>query len=306
MTILGGLSSLKDPSTAARAAARLFDVTDRVSRIDPVLNTGIAPSSILGELELRDVFFAYPSAPGHVVCNGYSLSVPAGQTVALCGTSGSGKSTIIALLERFYDPQAGTVLLDGTDVKALNVRWLRKQLGLVGQEPVLFIGSVAENIAYGKEGATQEEVEAAAKMANAHNFVVGDLSDGYDTQVGQGGGKLSGGQKQRVAIARAIIKRPSVLLLDEATSALDNESERVVQAALDEVMSTQRRTTVVIAHRLSTIRHADKIAVVEHGRVVEEGPYGELLGRAGGDFHRLATKQEVRDHRCPRRRAQSS
>ena len=250
---------------------------------------GTTPSAaVRGEVEVRDVTFAYPSAPEHLVCRGYSLLVPAGKTVALCGPSGAGKSTIVLLLERFYDPQAGSVRLDGVDIKTLNVRWLRQQLGLVGQEPVLFMGTVAENIAYGKVGATTEEVEEAARMANAHTFIMESLSDGYATQVGQGGGKLSGGQKQRVAIARAIVRRPSILLLDEATSALDNESERVVQAALDEIMAKQKRTTLVIAHRLSTIRGADKIAVIDQGRVVEEGTHDELLANAEGLYTKLA------------------
>eukprot|EP00966_Prymnesium_polylepis_P135329 3128200-Prymnesium_polylepis.2 len=172
-------------------------------------------------------------------------------------------------------------MLDGADLRTLNLRWLRSQIGLVGQEPTLFIGSVAENIAYGKPGASRDEIETAAKMANAHSFIAHDLQHGYQTEVGQGGAKLSGGQKQRVAIARAIIKQPAVLLLDEATSALDNESEKVVQAALDELMAKQRRTTVTVAHRLSTIRHSDVIAVVSHGHVVERGTHDELLALGG-------------------------
>ena len=232
-----------------------------------------------GAIEVRDVVFAYPTAKEHNVCNGYSLAIPAGQTVALCGPSGSGKSTIIQLIERFYDPQSGSIMLDGVDIKTLNVRWLRQQLGLVGQEPVLFQGSVADNIGYGKAGgaASQEEIEEAARMANAHQFITENLAKGYETDVGLKGGKLSGGQKQRVAIARALVKKPPVLLLDEATSALDNESERIVQAALDEIMTKQKRTTVVIAHRLSTIRNADKIAVVNEGRILEEGTHDQLI-----------------------------
>lgn len=244
---------------------------------------------MLGEIHVQDVVFAYPSAPNHLVCKGYTLQIKAGQMCALCGPSGSGKSTIIQLVERFYDPQSGTVMLDGVDLRSLNVRWLRQQLSLVGQEPVLFVGSVFENIAYGKEGATQADVEEAARLANAHSFIIENLGDGYNTEVGMRGGKLSGGQKQRVAIARAIIKKPAVLLLDEATSALDNESERIVQAALDEVMAKLQRTTIVIAHRLSTIRDAHKIAVVSDGAIVEEGTYDELMG-AGGVFSNLACR----------------
>ena len=275
-------SALGDLKAASKAAIRLFQLFDRVPLIDNLSEEGIKLPSVTGVIEVKDIVFAYPTAPDHLVCKGYSLSIPAGDTVALCGPSGSGKSTIMLLLERFYDPQSGSVTLDGTDIKTLNVRWLRAQLGLVGQEPVLFQGTVAENIGYGKQGtASQAEIEEAAKMANAHGFITNDLGSGYSTDVGLKGGKLSGGQKQRVAIARAIIKKPAVLLLDEATSALDNESERIVQAALDEIMTKQKRTTIVIAHRLSTIRNASKIAVVQEGAVVEEGTHDELLAKHG-------------------------
>merc|ERR1712216_979584 len=172
-------------------------------------------------------------------------------TVALVGASGSGKSTAVSLGERFYDPDSGSVTLDGTDLKELNVRWLREQIGLVGQEPVLFSGTIADNISSGKPGSTREQVETAAKMANAHAFIM-EFPEGYDTNVGEKGGQPSGGQKQRVAIARAMIKNPKVLLLDEATSALDNESEKIVQESLDRILqeSNSKRTTIVIAHRL--------------------------------------------------------
>jgi len=275
-------AALADLAAATKAARRLFNLFDREPEIDNLSEEGVKLASVRGEIEVCDVVFAYPSAPEHLVCKGYSLSVGAGATVALCGPSGSGKSTIIQLLERFYDPLSGSVQLDGADIKTLNVRWLRSQLGLVGQEPVLFQGSVSENISYGKQGgATQAEIEEAAAMANAHAFITENLAKGYATDVGLKGGKLSGGQKQRVAIARAIVKKPAVLLLDEATSALDNESERIVQAALDEIMTKQKRTTVVIAHRLSTIRTADKIAVISEGTVLEEGTHDELLDKRG-------------------------
>ena len=291
MPVISAVSGLKDTNQANQAAKKFFQVTARKSPIDPFSEEGLKPENIEGTIEVKDVFFAYPTAPEHLVCNGYSLSVQAGQTVALCGASGSGKSTIIALIERFYDPQGGFVTLDGHDLKSLNVRWLRAQLGLVGQEPVLFKGTVAENIAYGYFEATQEEIEAAAKMANAHEFITKDLNDQYASDVGLRGGKLSGGQKQRVAIARAIIKKPAVLLLDEATSALDNTSEKVVQAALDEIMTKMKRTTIVIAHRLSTIRNANKIAVVDRGRIVEQGTHDELLLRSGGMYSNLVIAQ---------------
>ena len=226
-----------------QAAAEIFKLTARKPPIDSFDEAGEKPASVRGEIELRDVTFAYPSARDHLVvgtaCRGYSLRIPAGKTVALCGPSGSGKSTIIQLLERFYDPLSGMVMLDGTDIRTLNVRWLRSQMGLVGQEPVLFQGTVAQNIGYGRDGATQEEIEQAATMANAHGFITQDLQNGYEAEVGLKGGKLSGGQKQRIAIARALLKKPAVLLLDEATSALDTESERIVQQALNEIMRAQ-------------------------------------------------------------------
>jgi len=272
---------------ARQAAAKVFKIINRVPTIDSFSEEGERLAQVNGEVELKEVKFAYPSAPDHFVCSGYSLHIPAGSTVALCGPSGSGKSTIIQLIERFYDPIEGVVSLDGVDIRTLNVRWLRSQLGLVSQEPVLFQGTVAENIAYGKPAvagkATMAEIEEAARMANAHEFVTQNLAEGYLTNVGLRGGKLSGGQKQRIAIARALIKKPAILLLDEATSALDNESERIVQSALDDIMTKQKRTTIVIAHRLSTIRNADMIVVVNGGRIVEKGTHEELLANAATD-----------------------
>jgi len=202
------------------------------------------------------------------------LKIKPGQTVALVGPSGAGKSTVMQLLQRFYDPESGEVLLDGRNIKSLNIKWLRQQIGLVSQEPVLFSGTIAENIAWGKENASQEEIEAAARAANAYDFVT-SFPDGFNTQVGEKGTQLSGGQKQRIAIARAIVKNPKILLLDEATSALDTESEKIVQEALDSAM--QGRTTVVIAHRLSTIRNADNIAVVDHVKIAEQGTHEKLM-----------------------------
>jgi len=207
------------------------------------------------------------------------------QTVALVGESGSGKSTVIALLERFYDPDSGSIFLDGIDLQILNVSWLRQQVGLVSQEPVLFNDTIRANIAYGRQGeASEEEIIAAAEAANAHEYISA-LPDGYNTIVGERGIQLSGGQKQRVAIARAIIKNPKVLLLDEATSALDVESERVVQEALDNVVIG--RTTVVVAHRLSTIRGADIITVLKNGTVVEKGSHGDLMQIKDGIYASL-------------------
>jgi len=203
----------------------------------------------------------------------------------LVGESGSGKSTVISLLERFYDPNSGRILLDGVDLKTFGLSWLRQQMGLVGQEPILFNESIRANIAYGKEGgATEDEIIAAANAANAHNFI-SSLPGGYNTSVGERGTQLSGGQKQRIAIARAILKNPRILLLDEATSALDAESERVVQEALDRV--SVNRTTVVVAHRLATIKGADIIAVVKNGVIAEKGRHDLLMKIDGGVYASL-------------------
>jgi len=274
------MTGITDQQKAKAATLSVFRAIDRKSKIDFSSEDGEKPSTCAGRIELKDVRFTYPARPDQQVCNGYNLVVEPGQTVALCGASGSGKSTAIQLIERFYDPESGSVELDGKDLRDLNVRWLREQIGLVSQEPVLFSGTIAENIRMGKPGATMEEIVTAAKMANGHDFIMA-FPSGYETHVGEKGGQLSGGQKQRVAIARAMIKDPAVLLLDEATSALDTESERIVQAALDDLLSKQKRTTIVIAHRLSTIRDADKICVVDAGRIVEEGTHGELMAKKG-------------------------
>merc|ERR1719502_810939 len=278
-----------DTVQAGHAAKRVFTVVDRESKINYQDPQGLLPKEVKGKIMLQDVHFTYPSRPDTKVMDGYNLTVDAGTTVALVGASGSGKSTAIQLVERFYDPESGSVTLDGVNLKDLNVKWLREQIGLVGQEPVLFSGSIADNIARGMPNATQAQIEMAAKSANAHDFIM-EFEKGYETDVGEKGGQLSGGQKQRVAIARAIIKDPKILLLDEATSALDRTSERVVQEALDSLMTKTRRTTIVVAHRLSTIRNADKIAVVDAGRIVEEGTYDDLVS-LGGKFYQLSLGQ---------------
>jgi ATP-binding cassette subfamily B (MDR/TAP) protein 1 len=282
-----------DAKSAQLAAIELFERIDRDSLINPSDLSGQTLSSVAGEVEVRDVHFTYPTSLAQPVCRGYSLKVEAGMVCALCGPSGSGKSTVVALLQRFYDPQSGSVFLDSVDVRSLNLKCLRKQIGSVGQEPVLFEGGVADNIAYGKAGATRAEIEEAAQLANAHAFILDGLGEGYETQVGLRGSKMSGGQKQRVAIARALVRKPAIMLLDEATSALDNESEKVVQAALDELMTKQKRTTITIAHRLSTIQHADKIAVVNRGKVVEQGSHDDLLqiGPSSLCFQLVAAQQ---------------
>nr|CAD1823055.1 unnamed protein product [Ananas comosus var. bracteatus] len=274
-----GLTNVKYFSEASSAGERILEVIQRVPKIDSESTEGEVLGEVRGEIEFKGIEFAYPSRPENPIFVGLNLKVPAGKTVALVGGSGSGKSTVVALLERFYDPSAGEILLDGVDIKTLRLKWLRSQMGLVSQEPALFATSIKENILFGKEDATMEEIVAAAKAANAHNFI-SQLPQGYDTQVGERGVQMSGGQKQRIAIARAILKAPKILLLDEATSALDTESERIVQEALD--AAAVGRTTLVIAHRLSTIRNADLIAVMQTGDVKELGPHDELIANDSG------------------------
>ncbi|GIL71759.1 hypothetical protein Vretimale_808 [Volvox reticuliferus] len=279
-----------DLANAKSAVQRIFPIIDRKPTIDSFDNTGAKPDpeTIRGEIEFMDVRFAYPARPSVIVFNHFSLKVAAGQVTALVGESGSGKSTVVGLIERFYDPQAGSVTLDGLDLRSYNLRYLRAQVGLVSQEPLLFNGTIADNIKIGKTDATQEELEAAAEAANAGTFIEA-LPDKFNTLVGEGGIQLSGGQKQRIAIARAVVKNPKVMLLDEATSALDARSESVVQAALDRIMCG--RTSIVIAHRLSTIRNANTIAVVYRGQILEKGTYEELMALPNGSYARLVAAQ---------------
>ncbi|XAR71206.1 Xenobiotic-transporting ATPase [Bertholletia excelsa] len=284
-----GISNLKYLSEASAAGERIMEMIQRVPKIDSDNPDGQILQNIAGEIEFNHVQFAYPSRPENLVFKDLCFKVPAGNTVALVGGSGSGKSTVVALLQRFYDPISGEILLDGVAVDKLQIKWLRSQMGLVSQEPALFATTIKENILFGKEDAEMDEVIAAAKAANAHNFIF-ELPQGYDTQVGEGGIQLSGGQKQRVAIARAIIKTPHILLLDEATSALDSESERIVQQALEN--ATVGRTTIVIAHRLSTIRNADLIIVVQNGQVIETGSHNDLIQNNGGLYTSLVRIQQ--------------
>ncbi|MQL71843.1 hypothetical protein Taro_004156 [Colocasia esculenta] len=288
---LGQASPCISAFAAGRAAGfKMFETINRKPEIDAYDTTGKKLDDIRGDIELKDVYFSYPARPDEQIFSGFSLSIPSGTTIALVGQSGSGKSTVISLIERFYDPQSGEVLIDGQNLKEFQLRWLRGKIGLVSQEPVLFASSIRENIAYGKEGATIEEIRAAAELANASKFI-DKMPQGLDTLVGEHGTQLSGGQKQRVAIARAILKDPRILLLDEATSALDAESEHIVQEALDRIMTS--RTTVIVAHRLSTVRNADTIAVIHQGSIVEKGSHSELLKDPDGAYCQLIRLQEV-------------
>ncbi|XP_010474666.1 PREDICTED: ABC transporter B family member 11-like [Camelina sativa] len=288
---LGQTSPCVTAFAAGQAAAyKMFETIKRKPLIDAYDVNGKVLGDIRGDIELKDVHFSYPARPDEDIFNGFSLFIPSGATAALVGESGSGKSTVISLIERFYDPKAGEVLIDGFNLKEFQLKWIRSKIGLVSQEPVLFSSSIMENIAYGKENATLQEIKAATELANAAKFI-DKLPQGLDTMVGEHGTQLSGGQKQRIAIARAILKDPRILLLDEATSALDAESERVVQEALDRVMVN--RTTVIVAHRLSTVRNADMIAVIHRGRMVEKGSHSELLKDAEGAYSHLIRLQEI-------------
>ncbi|TKY62124.1 ABC transporter B family member 1 [Spatholobus suberectus] len=295
--MIGGLGlGQSAPSMAAFtkarvAAAKIFRIIDHKPGIDRNSESGMELETVTGLVELKNVDFSYPSRPEVRILNDFSLNVPAGKTIALVGSSGSGKSTVVSLIERFYDPTSGQVLLDGHDIKTLKLRWLRQQIGLVSQEPALFATTIRENILLGRPDADQVEIEEAARVANAHSFII-KLPEGYETQVGERGLQLSGGQKQRIAIARAMLKNPAILLLDEATSALDSESEKLVQEALDRFMIG--RTTLVIAHRLSTIRKADLVAVLQQGSVSEIGTHDELFSKGeNGVYAKLIKMQEM-------------
>nr|XP_043627252.1 putative ABC transporter B family member 8 [Erigeron canadensis] len=292
--ILGGLSlgmalpELNHFTEASIAASRIFHRIGRVPEIDGQDKNGLIPDTIHGNIEFENIEFTYPSRPNCIILKDFNLKIEAGSTIALVGASGSGKSTAIALVQRFYDADRGTIRVDGLDIKKLQLKWLRAQMGLVSQEHALFGTSIKENIMFGKIDATMEEVIAAATAANAHNFIR-QLPEGYETKVGERGSLLSGGQKQRIAIARAIIKNPVILLLDEATSALDSESEKLVQTALDQ--ASMGRTTMVVAHKLATVRNADVIAVMSDGTVIEQGSHADLTDSNTGHYARLVKLQ---------------
>ncbi|WNG54905.1 ATP-binding cassette domain-containing protein [Archangium gephyra] len=285
---LGALTDLwADFMRAVGAAERVFELVDRQPAIPA--SGGERLASVQGRVEFQQVRFAYPTRPDVPVLQGIDLKLDPGEVVAIVGPSGAGKSTIAGLLARMYDPQGGRLQLDGRPLSALDPEWLRQQIGTVAQEPMLFASSIEDNIRYGRMDATQEEIEAAARAANAHEFIT-RFPEGYRTLVGERGVQLSGGQKQRIAIARAMLKNPRLLVLDEATSALDAESEHLVQEALDRLM--KGRTTLIIAHRLSTVIGADRVLVLEGGKVVQSGNHAALMGQEGL-YRRLVERQFV-------------
>ncbi|HEY9011009.1 MAG TPA: ABC transporter transmembrane domain-containing protein [Devosia sp.] len=273
--------------TVAGATERLIEILDTPATIKAPAEPVTLPEPPLGTVEFRDVTFAYETRDDDRVLEGLSFAVGKGETVALVGASGSGKTTVFALAQRFYDARNGAIIVDGVDVRRVDPRALRRRFAYVEQEPTIFAGTVADNIRFGKPEATEAEIEAAARAALVHDFV-SELPRGYETVVGERGVMLSGGQKQRIAIARALLKDAPILLLDEATSALDAESERLVQIALERLM--EGRTTLVIAHRLATIRDADRILVLEKGRLIDQGTHDELV-RKGGRYAELAKLQ---------------
>jgi ATP-binding cassette subfamily B protein len=283
---LGALGSLwGDFMRASGAGERVFALLDRVPLI-PVAEGKSLPA-IRGEIQFEGVSFAYPSRPDTEVLHHLNLTLREGEVVALVGPSGGGKSTIASLMTRLYDPKDGAILLDGCDLRELDPSWLRSQIGVVEQDPMLFSTTIAENIRYGRTTATLQEIEEAARAANAHDFIVG-FPKSYDTEVGERGVQLSGGQKQRIAIARAVLKDPRLLILDEATSALDAESESLVKEALERLM--KGRTTLIIAHRLATVKHAHRVLVIAGGQIVQAGDHQTLFAQEG-IYRRLIQKQ---------------
>jgi len=286
-SIGSALPYLNSVSTAIGVARNLYGIIDRVPKIDSYSKNGLKPRKVTGKIEVRNVNFRYPSRPAVKVLNNLDFTIKPGQTVALVGSSGAGKSTIVGLLLRFYDPEAGQIYLDSIKLTDLNVHWLRDQIGVVSQEPILFGVSIADNIRYGREDITNDELIEAAIQANAHDFIK-ELPNEYNTYVGDRGCQLSGGQKQRISIARALVRDPKILLLDEATSALDSQSEGIVQDALDRVM--KGRTTIIVAHRLSTIKNADVIHAMKNGKIYESGTHTELMNKKGLYYKLVVTQ----------------
>lgn len=286
---IGGIAEMyAQIQKAMGAAERILEIMDEEPEPYEASNTETGKVAISGSLKFDNVLFRYPSRPDIDVLNGVSFKADKGETIALVGPSGSGKSTIASLVLRFYDPDSGSITIDGVNSKEMGLEFLRNQMAIVPQDVILFGGTIRENIEYGKPGASLEEIEEAAKKANAHIFV-DSFPEKYDTIVGERGIQLSGGQRQRIAIARAVLKDPRILILDEATSSLDSESERLVQEALDKLMVG--RTSLVIAHRLSTIRKADRILVLDKGQISENGKHEELLEKEGGLYKGLLELQ---------------
>jgi subfamily B ATP-binding cassette protein MsbA len=275
---------------AIAASVRIFDVLD--TKPDIVDTPGaVELPPVKKEIEFKNVSFSYDSAP---VLSGINLKVKVGEVLAFVGMSGGGKTTLVNLIPRFYDVTGGKVLIDGVDIRDVKLKSLRSQIGIVTQQTILFSDTIKNNIAYGNKDTSQEEIDGAAKAANAYNFI-SRLPDGYDTMIGEDGARLSGGERQRLSIARALLKDAPILILDEATSSLDTESEKEVQKALENLM--KGRTTFVIAHRLSTIQHADRIMVVVGGKIVEQGTHDELLSK-GGEYKKLYDMQ-FQDNETP-------
>ena len=289
LSVAETLALAPDIVKGSQALGSVFSILQRKTAINRDNPESVIATDIQGEIEFRNVIFRYPTRPDITIFKDLNLKISAGKSLAIVGQSGSGKSSVVSLVMRFYDPISGAILLDGFDIKDINLRSLRQKIGLVQQEPALFSTTIYENIRYGNAEASEIEIMKAAKAANAHIFI-SRMPEGYQTQVGDRGIQLSGGQKQRVAIARAILKDPSILLLDEATSALDTASEKLVQEALDTLM--EGRTTILIAHRLSTIRNADSIAVLQHGKIVETGDHQQLIMRPDSLYKQLVSLQE--------------
>lgn len=267
-----------------------FHRFEEIMKTEPLIKDSREPASvkdIRGDIVFENLSFGYD--PNHLVLHDLNLSIPAGQTVAFVGETGAGKSTLVNLLLRFYEPTKGRITLDGKNLKDFRQQDLRRQIGIVQQDVFLFSDSIAENISYGKENATNEEIEEAARLAAADSFI-NNLPEGYHTKVGERGVKLSGGQKQRIAIARVFLKNPPVVVLDEATSALDTQTEKVIQEALDRLAAD--RTTIIIAHRLSTVRNADCICVLDHGKIIEKGTHDELIAGKGKYFELYQAQQK--------------